>query len=341
MLYPSLLFPGTTQYDNSTVPIKPVPNERLVHSLNPFNWLTVADRIRKEKADLLGFNWWHPYFSLCHFGISSLVRNEYRNKILFMLENVVSHEGSRIDSALTRMAFTHADGFLVLSDQVAKEVEPYRGARRLYRSELPIYDCYDVGGEEGGKIRAQYGLNDSHKTLLFFGYVRHYKGLDILLHALASLVRKDPSYRLLVVGEFYENVANYLSLIDELNLKEHVHLVNKFIPNEQIQHYHSVSDIVVLPYRSATQSGILSVAFGFHKPVVITAVGGLHEFVDHEKTGIIVRDPEAGALAEGIESFYRLRATVPFEENITALQSKNTFRQLPRLFEQIIADSAS
>ena len=340
LLYPSLLFPGKTQFDESGKTIKQAPNERLINSINPFNWFKVASLIKKEKADLVVFDWWHPFFSFCHFTISFLIKPLYKNKILFITENVISHEANIVDKILTKLGLQNASSFLALSEKVEKDLGFVSKMRKIYRSELPVYDCYNFDDQK--KIRhtkKDLGFDENSKLLLFFGYVRKYKGLDLLLEALAELIKKDSSFNLLVAGEFYDDEKFYTDKIESLQLEAHVKLLNDFIPNEEVSKYFEPSDLVVLPYRSATQSGILNLAYGFLKPVLVTNVGGLAEFVDNGKTGYVIKPDSQENLVKGIIMFYEQRQKINFEENIKNRVSQNNFNNLSELFEKIISDT--
>ena len=340
LLYPSLLFPGKTQYDESGKTIKRAPNERLVNSINPFNWIKVASLIKNEKADLVVFDWWHPFFSFCHFTISFLLKSNYRDKILFITENVISHEGNAVDKILTKIGLSNASSFLALSEKVEKDLQFVGKGRKVYRSELPVYDCYNF--DEQKKItstKKDFGFDENSKLLLFFGYVRKYKGLDLLLDALAELIKKDSSYKLLAAGEFYDDEKFYRDKVESLKLDLHVKLLNEFVPNEEVAKYFEPSDLIVLPYRSATQSGILNLAYGFLKPVLVTNVGGLAEFVDNGKTGYVIKPDSKVDLVAGIVNFFEQRQKVNFEENIKNRISQNAFNNLPELFQKIISDT--
>lgn len=340
LLYPSILFPGKTQYDESGKTIKQAPNERLVNSINPFNWIKVASLIKKENADLVVFDWWHPFFSFCHFSISFLIKSRYKNKILFITENVISHEGNAIDKILTKLGLSNASAFLALSEKVENDLQFVAKGRKVYRSELPIYDCYNF--DEPKKIsgtKKDFGFDENDKLLLFFGYVRKYKGLDLLIDALAELIKKDNSYKLLAAGEFYDDEKFYRDKVKSLGLEAHVKLLNQFIPNEEVNRYFEPSDLVVLPYRSATQSGILNLAYGFLKPVLVTNVGGLAEFVDNGKTGYVIKPDSQEDLVNGIINFFEQRQKINFVDNIKNKVSQNAFNNLPKLFDTIIIDT--
>ena len=340
LLYPSILFPGKTQFDESGKTIKQAPNKRLVNSINPFNWFKVASLIKDENADLVVFDWWHPFFSFCHFAISKLIKSKYKNKILFITENVISHEANVIDKSLTKIGLSNAYAFLSLSEKVEKDLEFVADDRKVYRSELPVYDCYNF--DEQKKItstKKDFGFDENSKLLLFFGYVRKYKGLDLLIDALAELVKRDSTYKLLAAGEFYDDEKYYRDKVESLNLVNSVKLLNEFIPNEEVAKYFQPSDLVVLPYRSATQSGILNLAYGFYKPVLVTNVGGLAEFVDDGKTGYVIKPDSQKDLIDGIINFFNQREKINFEENIKKRVSRNAFNNLPELFDKIIADT--
>ncbi len=291
-------------------------------------------------ADLVVFDWWHPFFSFCHFTISKLIKSRYKNKILFITENVISHEANVIDKSLTKIGLSNATAFLSLSEKVEKDLEFVADDRKVYRSELPVYDCYNF--DEQKKItstKKDFGFDENSKLLLFFGYVRKYKGLDLLIDALAELVKRDSTYKLLAAGEFYDDEKYYRDKVESLNLVNSVKLLNEFIPNEEVAKYFQPSDLVVLPYRSATQSGILNLAYGFYKPVLVTNVGGLAEFVDDGKTGYVIKPDSQKDLIDGIINFFNQREKINFEENIKKRVSRNAFNNLPELFDKIIADT--
>ena len=340
LLYPSILFPGTTQFDKSKEQVFKVPNERVVNSINPFNWFKVAGMLKKENADLIVFDWWHPFFGFCHGVISFLIRKKYKNKILFITENVVSHEANSIDKFLTRIGLKYASKFLALSGIVEKEVQQYSNGKKVYRSELPVYDCYKQSATtDVKKIKSEFGFEVDSLVLLFFGYVRKYKGLDILIEAFPKILSLIPNAKLLIVGEFYDDPKEYLELIKKLQIENKIKLINRFVPNEDVAKYYQVSDVVILPYRSATQSGILNVAYGFYKPVVVTDVGGLAEFVDEGRTGFVVSPNSSDSIVEGVNRFLSFKDKTDFAAHIQERNQKNSFNQLPEVFNKILEES--
>ena len=347
LLYPSFLFPGTTQFDQSGVTIKQAKNERIVSSISPLSWVKTAKRIKEINPDLVVFDWWHPFFSFCHFSISVLLRKKLKKKILFITENFISHEGHFIDRQLTKIGLANASSFLSLSEKVEKDLDSVSNGRKIYRSELPVYDCYDMpvsqSQDSNGKTlsyKKDFSFSENDFVLLFFGYIRKYKGLDILIKALPLLIKEIPNIKLLVVGESYEEFSFYENLVSELHLTSYVKMENRFVANEEVGKYYSVCDLVILPYRNATQSGILNVAYGFNKPVLVTNVGGLAEFVDDKKTGIIVEPESPAAIADGILEFHSLQKTVDFSKNIEERILHNQFSSIAQLFDKIISDAS-
>lgn len=339
LLYPSFLFPGTTQFDKSNVSLKPAKTERMVNSISPFSWFKTSKRIKEIAPDLVVFDWWHPFFSFCHFSISFLLGRRYGNKILFITENFISHEGHLIDRILTKIGLTNASSFLSLSEKVEKDLLAIANKRSIYRSELPVYDCYDIAEKINASLKKDFGFDENDFVLLFFGYIRKYKGLDLLLHAMPKLIKEIPNIKLLVVGESYEEFSFYEKIVSELNLTNYVKMENRFVANEEVSKYYSVSDLVVLPYRSATQSGILNVAYGFLKPVLVTNVGGLAEFVDDNETGIVVEPESPDAICKGVLEFHSLQKSVDFSKNISIKISQNQFSSIAKLFDKIISDT--
>ncbi len=340
LLYPSFLFPGKTQFDESATLIKRAPNERLVNSISPISWLQVANRIIKENPDLVVFDWWHPFFAFCHFTISELIKKKFRKRILFITENFISHEGNFIDKRLTDIGLKNASAFLVLSGIVEKEVKLIANGRKVYKSELPIYDCYETDETISlPNLRKEFGYTEKDKVLLFFGYVRKYKGLDLLIDAFPGIKSAIPNAKLLIVGEFYDSPEFYSNKIKKLGIDKDTVVVNKFVTNEDVGKYYQVCDLVILPYRSATQSGILNVAYGFLKPVVVTNVGGLAEFVEDKKTGIIIMPDSPQEIVNGVREFFMLKGSTDFEKNVKDFVNRNKFGRLPELFNQIISDT--
>jgi len=337
LLYPSVLFPGTTQQDKSDYIIKKAPNERIINSINPFNWFLAAKKIDNFNPDLIIFDWWNPFFGPSHFVISNSLKKKYKNKILFITENVISHEGRFVDKFLTKLGIRNADKFLVLSDTVENSLKEYSKNKKIYKSSLPVYDCYNTGeNEDIAKIKTELGFSSADRIILFFGYVRKYKGLNILLDAMPELIRYNKNIKLLVVGEFYDNSEKYYKQIDDLKIKENVIVVQKFVPNEDVGIYYNISELVVLPYLEATQSGVLNIAYGFNKPVIVTDVGGLSEDVIEGETGFVVKSDDVNSLVDGIKKYFSFSDSVNFKVNISNKIKDNEFNKLPMLMKEIL-----
>ena len=246
--------------------------------------------------------WWNPFFGPLFRSIARAARRRYGAPTLMICENVVSHEARAIDGLLTRIGLSEPSEFIVLSDAVADDLRAYRSDAPVHRSTLPIYSCYGDPPERP-EARRRLGI-DEGKVVLFFGLVRAYKGLDVLIDAMAKVVRRIDDVRLLVVGEFYEGEKERREQIARLGLEDRTTLVPEYVPDEKVATYFGAADCVVLPYRRATQSGITQVAVGMGVPMIATAVGGLPEAVRPGENGAIVPPEDPDALADALVSFF-------------------------------------
>ncbi len=338
LLYPSILFPGTTQNDTSSHVIKEVNSVRLINSVNPFTWFAAANYIKSLNADLVIFDWWNPFFGPSHRVISSLIKKHYRNKIVFITENVISHEARLVDRILTKIGLRNANAFVALSKVVEDTLKEFTD-KKIYKSTLPIYDCYNLNKNiDVKKQKSELGFSEKDKVVLFFGYVRKYKGLNVLIDAFPSILKSNPDAKLLIVGEFYDSSDKYYKQIESLGIKDNVKVVQEFVPNEDVGKYYSVADLVVLPYLSATQSGVLNIAYGFGKPVVVTDVGGLAEDVEEGSTGYIIKPGSPEEIANIVNKFFSERSRIDFESNINRKLEDNLFNKFPELVSGIMED---
>jgi len=338
LLYPSILFPGTTQKDVSNHIIKNVESVRIINSVNPVSWFKTAKYIKSLNADLVIFDWWNPFFGPSHSVISSLIKSKYKNKIIFITENVISHEARFIDKFLTKLGLKNANAFVALSNVVEDTLQSFTN-KKIYKSALPIYDCYNLdSGLNVNNEKSKFGFKNDDFIILFFGYVRKYKGLNVLIDAMPEILKSIPNAKLLIVGEFYDKPDGYLEQIKSLGLNDSVKVVQKFVPNEDVGIYYSVADIVVLPYLSATQSGVLNIAYGFHKPVIVTDVGGLAEDVIENETGYIVKPNIPVEISNAVQKFYKDKNNIDFKTNIQNKLKENLFNKFPDLIEQILKD---
>ncbi|HEX5032502.1 MAG TPA: glycosyltransferase [Candidatus Eisenbacteria bacterium] len=300
-LYPSLLFPGTTQLDRSGEAIQPpVPPEPLLDSMNPLTWCAAGDRLRAIAPDLLVVTWWHPFFGPSLGTAARRARQGARPKRIFLCHNVEPHEATPLDHALASYGLGAADGFLVHARAEAARLAPRAHGRPVRVHPHPSYEIFHRGAPSRDEARAR--LEVSGRVLLFFGYVRPYKGLGDLLEAL-RLARPDSWDRLFVVGEFYEPRDRYARWLDDPALRAKIVVVDRYVPNEEVGTYMAAADLVVLPYRSATGSGIAQVAFGAGVPTIATRTGGLEDVVEDGVSGLLVPPESPRDLARAIERF--------------------------------------
>jgi glycosyltransferase involved in cell wall biosynthesis len=300
-LYPGFLFPGRTQLDASEAPVLPqgVEVRPLVDCIAPHSWVAAVSALRRFRTRLLVVQWWHPFFApVC----ATLARGARRGgaRVLFLCHNVMPHERSRADTALARLGLGAADGFIVQSAADAEMLATLYPGRPCVHTPHPAYTFFVRG--RLGREQARATLNVDGPVVLFFGLVRAYKGLDVLLRAVARARERVP-LTLVVAGEFYQERAPYDALVDSLGLRDAVRIHDRYIPNEDVEAYFRAADLVVLPYVSATQSGIAQIALSFERPVLVTRVGGLPEAVRDGETGRVVPPNDPEAMAESLVEF--------------------------------------
>lgn len=299
--YPKIFFPGKSQLDFSKDEGVRIPTQPILDSIGPLSWIKAFKIIKRNEPDLLIFKYWMPFFAPCFGTITRLTKSLTKTRVLYLCDNVIPHERRLGDLALTKFALGKADYFIVQSDIVKKELLQVVPGSNYKLVPHPVYEIF---GEALDKREAKRRLEIADENvLLFFGYVRAYKGLDLLIRAMPAILR-ELQVKLLVVGEFYEDEAKFLQMIGELNLNGHTEIISDFVPNEKVRFYFSAADVVVLPYKSATQSGIVQIAYQLDKPCIVTDVGGLAEVVVHNKTGFVVKPQDPKALAEAVVRFY-------------------------------------
>ena len=310
--YPSILFPGKSQVEEGETPAR-IPTKQIIDSINPLNWLIVGKLIRRDMPDLVILTYFLPFFAPCFGTISKLIKKIKTTKTLAICHNIIPHERKPGDKILTKFFFNTVDYFIVLSKKVQNDLLNLKPNAKNKFLPHPIYSVF---GESIDKESAKkhLGLNEE-KVILFFGFIRDYKGLDILFEAIAYL-RDKINLKLIVAGEFYSNEEKYKKLIKELQIQERLLLFTDFIPTHEVKYYFSASDAVILPYRSATQSGIVQIAMNFKKPVIAANVGGLSEVVKDNKTGFIVEKENSRALGDAILEFYSKGREREFVGNI-------------------------
>ena len=311
--YPSLLFPGESQ----TVATPPPADLRIcrcVNTMNPLNWVRVGRRIRRERPDFVLMKYWTPFMAPCFGTIARIARGNGYTKVLCQIDNVEPHERHLTDKPFNRYYLHSVDGFVYMSEQVHSELRAYSDAPALF-SPHPLFENF---GErvERSEACVRLGLDPANRYVLFFGLIRDYKGLDLLLDAWAQLRRagRTEGRRLIVAGEFYTAREPYLNRIADNGLQDEVLLHDRFIPDDDVKYYFSAADFVVQPYKTATQSGVTQIAYQFCVPMVVTAVGGLPEIVPDGRVGYVC-PPTAEGVAAAMDRLYEGDALKRFREN--------------------------
>ncbi len=318
--YPSLLFPGKSQTVDTPAP-ENLDIKRIVNTCNPLNWVRVGRRLRRERPDVVLMKYWTPFMAPCFGTIARIARSNGHTKVICQIDNVEPHEHHLTDRPFNSYYLGCVDGFVYMSDQVRRELERYTSAPMLF-SPHPMFENFGHRVEREQACR-RLRIDSNEQYLLFFGLIREYKGLDILLEAWLK-VRRD-GLRLIVAGEFYDDKAKYEELLEAAG--ESVILHDRFIADEDVKYYFSVADAVVLPYRSATQSGVTQIAYNFCTPMIVTDVGGLSEIVPDDKVGYVCA-PTAGGVARAMEELYEGENIARFTENIKLERKRFSWRAM-------------
>lgn len=342
--YPKLFFPGKTQEEKGDELVKIPADKNIISidSINPFNWISVGRKIGKEKPDLIIFRYWIPFFAPCFAVISYFAKKLSGVKVLFICDNVIPHEKRFGDRFLTKRAFNQADYFLVQSKSVEDDLLKFSNGKPYKVSFHPMYNIFgDKLPKDEAKqfINKEYGVDlGNDKVLLFFGYIRKYKGLNYLLEAMPGILKRNRT-KLLVVGEFYDDEEPYRQKIKELGLENDVAVLSDFAPNERVRYFFSASDVVLLPYTSATQSGITHVAYYYDKPVIATDVGGLSESVIDGETGFVIKPEDPAAITDAVNKFYNENLEGKFSANVTEEKKKYDWDNFVKDIEELTSIS--
>ena len=325
--YPGFLFPGKTQVTDSPPP-KDIRIRRVLNSINPFSWIITGFRIRRERPDILLIRYWLPFMAPCLGVVARIAkRNRYEyTKVICIFDNVVPHEKRPGDRCLTRYFIRSIDGAVVMSQTVSDDLMRFRKDVPVVMNPHPLYDNYGDGVKREEALE-KLGLDPEHSYLLFFGLVRKYKGLDLLLEAFADKRFRNRKLRLIVAGEFYEDEALYRELIRKYGIEDDVIIHNRFIPNDEVPLYFSAADLIVQPYRSATQSGVTQIAYHYEVPMLVTDTGGLREIVCDKKCGYVVR-PDAKEIAEAIAEYFDNNRKVEFGKAIRGEKQRFTWDKM-------------
>lgn len=316
--YPGFLFPGKTQY--STDPPPEDLNIRIaINSVNPINWISVGRQIRKIKADLIIVRYWMPFMAPALGTIARIIRRNKFSKIIAITDNIIPHEKMPGGNLLSSYFVGSCDGFITMSKAVLADLDKLNKAKPRKYSPHPLYDNFGALISKS-EAKKRLGLDQNASYILFFGFIREYKGLDLLINAFADKRFRELNIKLLVAGEFYIDGKPYIELIEKLGLAEQIELHTQFIENNDIVNYFCASDIVAQPYRDATQSGVTQIAYHFEKPMLTTNVGGLSEMVPDGRVGYVVK-PEVDEISNALYRFFVENKETEFTAN-AAIEKK-------------------
>jgi len=323
--YPSILFPGKSQFSVDTAPqnIKIFSN---INSINPINWLLVGNKIAKAKYDIVIFRYWLSFMAPAFGTIARRIKTNGHSCIIAITDNLIPHEKRFFDNSLTRYFINTCDGFLTMSEAVKQQLISWNVKKPIMYTPHPMYDMFGAGIEKN-EAKIKLGLETNCNYLLFFGFIRRYKGLHLLLDALHDERIRNRNLKVIIAGEFYEDAKPYLNQIAQLNLQDRVELRNEFIPNSEVATYFSAADAVIQPYTDATQSGVTQIAYYYNKPMIVTNVGGLAELVPHEKVGLVC-DVNATSIASAIARFFDEKMEVTMQKNAAIEKQKFTWSTL-------------
>jgi glycosyltransferase involved in cell wall biosynthesis len=321
--YPSFLFPGKTQFSSDSAP-EGLNIKVNINSINPLNWLIMGYRIAKSQPDLVIYKFWLPFMGPCFGSIIRIVKLFCKVKVIAILDNVIPHEARPGDKILTKYGLSVATAAIAMSKSVQADFNSFFNNIKCQFNPHPIYDNF---GEKISKMVARKQLNISidDKVILFFGFIRNYKGLDLLLNAMSHNEIRKQKIKLIIAGEYYEDGKKYQDLIAKLDISNNVFQATDYIPNDDVKNYFCAADVIVQPYKTATQSGITQMAYHFEKPMIVTNVGGLPELVPHNKVGYVVA-PNADEIANAILQFYKMPEN-NFLENIKLEKQKYSWSE--------------
>ncbi|NDV94647.1 glycosyltransferase [Dysgonomonas sp. 521] len=309
-MYPDFLFPGKTQYvpegESSDIDVN-----RILNSINPFSYIQTAKEINRYKPDVVVIAYWMSFMVPAFSSVCLLL--DKKIKIIALIHNAIPHEKRVIDKPLAKFFFNRCDGFIVLSEPVREDLLSLKKDAKVILHPHPIYNHY---GEPIDRNTAceNLGIREDKKNLLFFGLIREYKGLDILIEAMKSL---DDSYQLIIAGESYDGFSKYSEQIEKLPYKENVSVHEQYIPDKMVSTFFSAADVLVLPYRSATQSGVVTIAYQMETPMIATNVGALGTSVETSQTGLVVASVSAEDISNGIKKFFSENGQINiYKENL-------------------------
>lgn len=332
--YPKILY-RKEQRDYGNDSFKIEDTKYLIHTANPFNWLYTAKRIRDIKPEMVIIQWWHPYFAPCYYMLCKCIKNI---KILFVCHNVFPHERFPMDRILAKAVLRQGDRYIVQSRMDAEDLQTIIKDPIFRQTVHPTYNAFRLENMSGEEARSRPGIRMEEKILLFFGFVREYKGLKYLIQAMPQIVRCIPGAILLIVGDFSgeESKKQYVEMIARKQVQDCIRIYDGYIPDREVEKFFAASDLVMLPYISATQSGIAQIAYGFEKPVVATNVGGLPDVVADGRTGYIVEPENADALADAAVDFFEKDRAAEFAGNVKKEAYRFSWERMVEVVEELL-----
>lgn len=334
--YPDFLFPGKTQYSEEDGP-RDIKIVRCINSINPLNWITVGNRIKNTKPDLVVIGFWLPLMGPCFGQILRRIKKNGHSIVLSILHNVIPHESRLGDRLFTGYFAKAVDGFVAMAQNVMDDIKTFDTTHPKILSPHPIYDNFGTVMPREEAL-SKLGLAADYNYILFFGLIRKYKGLDLLIEAFANEQFRNSNIRLIIAGEYYSDKDEYIHLINKYSLEDEVIQVDQFIPNSEVQYYFNACDLVVQPYRTATQSGVTQIAYHFNKPMIVTNVGGLEKMCPHGKVGYVVTtNPDD--IADSIFKFFNKTDKPKMINNIIEEKKKYSWdiltQNMLELFEKV------
>jgi glycosyltransferase involved in cell wall biosynthesis len=309
--------------------------EHILDSCNPLTWRRVSQRIKRERADLVIIPWWTSFWTPQFWTIATTVKRHTASRLLFICHNVVDHESHPLSRLCTQAVLRKGDDFFVHSESDGKRLQALVPAARITHAFHPLYDVFGPGLLPKSQARARLGVQG--EVILFFGFIRPYKGIADLLRAM-PLILKDRPVTLLVVGEFWEGRETFTQLVRALKIDGAVKIIDQYVPNEEVGLYFSAADLVVLPYLAGTGSGIVQIAYGLEKPVVATRVGSLPEVVEDGQTGFLVEPGDPAGLAQAVVRFFAEDREPEFVANIRRSKARFSWDRIVHLIEGLAAD---
>jgi glycosyltransferase involved in cell wall biosynthesis len=317
--YPKLLFPGKSQYTDGPPP-PGININRKLNSINPFNWILTGLLIKREKPDILLIRFWLPFMGPCFGTIARIAKSNRHTSVICIFDNVIPHEKRPGDTILTKYFTNSIDGAIAMSETVRNDLNIIRRNLPVKLSPHPLFDNYGLPVDRAEALK-KLNLDADYSYLLFFGFIRAYKGLDLLIEAFSDNRLRNRKLKLIVAGEFYEDDTPYKDLIKKHNLENEIILFDHFIKDNEVPLFFSASDLVIQPYKTATQSGVTQIAFYFEKPMLVTNVGGLKEIVPDGKCGYVVK-PEPEFITEAMIDFFENNRMKQFTEGVKKEKEK-------------------